>query len=306
MTIKRPTMKQPIVDDPNLNLRNGASDGAGNPDGVDIDGAFNQFTGKEPPDGIDVMANKGGETDAFSTEIASYNEAVMLGEDGTTVSGGVNRPDIAAGAQDILQKDGSLSREDANILAALNATGDTDISSLDITVRAKMTGPNGESAAKMKADGFNKVTYNAQTGKYDWSKVDYNISNNGEEGSKTASGTQGGGYTLPSTSGKTTSYSPNGTFTYAGVEVFNYKTASELLKGVAGGSPIESVLSNYDETLSKGEPEIESMVIDDIDPNSPTFGDPIKVDIVLGTDSYSQTQGWGYYTTEEVQTENQK
>ncbi len=55
MTIKRPTMGQPIVDDPNLNLRNGASDGAGQPDGIDNGGGvinpdlpniFNDSTGE--------------------------------------------------------------------------------------------------------------------------------------------------------------------------------------------------------------------------------------------------------------------
>jgi hypothetical protein len=55
MTIKRPTMEQPIVDDPNLNMRNGASDGAGQPDGIDNGGGvinadvpdiFNDSTGE--------------------------------------------------------------------------------------------------------------------------------------------------------------------------------------------------------------------------------------------------------------------
>lgn len=98
MTIKRPTMEQPIVDDPNLNMRNGASDGAGQPDGIDNGGGvinpdlpniFNDSTGEllnpdtpltesESADIADAMTNNPDLT---------WNQAYKASKTGENISG---------------------------------------------------------------------------------------------------------------------------------------------------------------------------------------------------------------------------
>lgn len=99
MTIKRPTMEQPIVDDPNLNLRNGASDGAGQPDGIDNGGGvinpdlpniFNDSTGELlNPDTPLTESESAGIADAMTNNPAlTWNQAYKASKaTGESISG---------------------------------------------------------------------------------------------------------------------------------------------------------------------------------------------------------------------------
>tara|TARA_R110002096_G_scaffold288100_3_gene481798 strand:- start:324 stop:2840 length:2517 start_codon:yes stop_codon:yes gene_type:complete len=281
MTIKRPTMDQPIVDDPDLNMRNGASDGAGQPDGVApyVEEGIGDTGNAVAPSLSDLPSND------LSTEVPGFEDSAVIetkeddvalevtrpmGETGFTNSDGsqiTNQSDID-GIQAILQADGSLTKEQAVRIYNYNQEN---------------VGPTGKTESLLPSIDADKVTNAGE-----------------EELSLSAGSTQGGGYSLPPTAGKMTTYKPDGTFTYNDIELFDYKTASDLLKGVSKGSPIGDVLAHYDSILSKGEPEIQGFDIEDTDPNSPTFGDIITADVVLGEDIVG-TQGWGYYTTEAVE-----
>lgn len=275
LAVNRP--KQPAEDDPNLNLQNGANSGTGTDLGSGGGGGLG---------GADATGGDGGLGDVDFSDLPSFEDRLGEGEAQrreAASSGFVDRKGNAItdqatvdAIQQILQTDGSLTKEEAVRIHTFNtANGITGGGSAD---------PAGDLASSTDAS-------------------DADLSNAGEEESYEFGGVtsaDGKRTTVGDSGGTSASFSTSGTFNYDGVEVFNYDEITKLLTAAQGGGALGDIISNYNAKIEAGDPDLPSILIEDTNPESDTFGQKVDTDVAFGTDVY-KNQGWGYYTTKELE-----